>query len=183
MKLVRSFNSDDELREELKFLSNPDSWNLLDVLNRANRRVASRVGRVVNERLKFDFEGQKEFDLSFRDVLEVKKVFLNNEVVSDDDYDVVDGVVVFSDGFAGSLNVRSRLNVVYVPMIFKDLELHYAVVEVLSRAVVQLNDEEQNVRLNQAKSFVNALLRDISRGMPVVDRSFDKGLRRRYSYL
>ena len=168
-----SFNNESDLSSRLSFLSNPDSWDLSGALFRAHRRVVSGVGRSVFEELKREYDSQRVFETCFGELLVVSRVFLDDELI-DGSYYSVDldfGEVTFDETWsAENLKGRFKLIVEYVPSVFKDLELAEAVVDVLSLAVVQLNDESENVRLNQARDVVNILRKDISRAMPVKPR-------------
>ena len=168
-----SWNDESELRGRLSFLSNPDSWDLKGSLFRAHRSVVSGVGRSVFEELKREYDSQRVFETCFGELLSVSRVFLDDELVDGSYYssDLSMGEITFDESWSSNnLKGRFKLVIEYVPSVFKDLELAEAVVDVLSLAVVQLNDEAENIRLNQARDVVNILRKDISRAMPVKPR-------------
>ena len=175
------WNAEDDLKSNLGFVSGLDAWNLSDVLVRANRKVTSRFGNRVEQRLYADFGKQRVYDINFFDVIKKEgfNVFLNDLLVSDDDYEIEYdiGRIIFTESFANknfSEFTRFRLRVDYLPMIYRTLELYYAMNEVLASVVVQLNDSENNVRYKNIKEQIKETETAILDNMPSPD--YDKGV-------
>ena len=188
-----AFNQSETLREALSFLGNPDQWDLQNVLERANRRTKTKIARTIVERIYPVVDKQKVFPLSFDELLPISstqdvKVRLFETLVSDVNYTVdldIAEITFVSSWADNNLTGFYRLSVEYVPAIAKDLELAYAISDVLRRAVVQTNDEETNIRLNQMREHIKDLTTDINSHTPAPDREAGKSLgpnnRRQYN--
>ena len=165
------YNDERELRERLQFLSNRDAWDLANILETAHRRVKSKYGRYIQEPLKQQVEDQKEFDLSFPDIFEFIKVYYNDEKVDAADYtvDKETGTITFTDSFADDklkLRYNPWLVVYYTPKVYKDLEIFYAMQEIVSMNMVQTNDQDETNRLSQLNTTIRRIESDIIRSMP-----------------
>jgi hypothetical protein len=170
--MVKAYNTEKDLRERLAFLGNADSWNLTDILGTAHRRVLTVFGREIHERLLPVLEGQTSFRLSFDELISLSQVTLFDKLVDPQYYTVnlEEGLIVFNSNWAGqNLKGHYRLVVEYVPKIYKDMELLYAIEEVLELSTVQTNDQEENVRLEQVKRRINKMSKEINRLMPPPD--------------
>lgn len=174
-----TYNSTRELQDRLTFLSNRDAWDLKGLLETAHRRVKSKFGREIQQKLHQEVENQKEFKLNFSELLEFNRVQYNeytpikyrNEEVDPGNYsvDLDEGIITFEDSFANDkLNLYQdyRLVVYYVPQVFKDLELYYAMQEVVGMNMVETNDQETTNRLQQLNGIIKSVVSDIQRSMP-----------------
>ena len=179
--MTKSWNSEDELRARLTFLSNRDAWELTDILQMAHRRVKSKFGTEVEERLYPNYEDQKKFKLSFSNLLEFKEAQIYDKLIDEEDYSVdnENGEITFTESYASdklSESSRYRLVVRYIPVIFKDLELYFAMEEILSLNMVQTNDEQQTNRFEQVRNAIRDIVKDVNRSMPLPDRESGKTL-------
>lgn len=185
-----AFNNTDLLRKRLSFLTDPDQWDLENILETANRRAKNKTCRTVRERLFPDHEDQRTFRLTFPEIIPISdsvdvRVRLYDEEVDSSNYSIpvitsgelLQGEITFDSSWAASnLSGRYRVAVEYIPAELKDLELAIAIVGVLKLSVFQTNDEEENNRLEQAKADVEALTNDINSSMPPIDRDRGKSL-------
>jgi len=169
------YNDEQELRDRLVFLSNRDAWDLTNLLETAHRRVKSKFGKHIQERLKQYVKNQKIFVLSFPDIFQVDKVYYDNEEIDSTNYTVnqEDGTIEFTQDFADDYLDYYKdymLNVYYVPKVYKDLELYYTMQEIVSLNMVETNDSEETNRLQQLNTTIKSITNDLLRSMPNVSR-------------
>lgn len=170
-----TYNTEKELKDRLQFLSNRDAWDLSSLLDTAHRRVKSKFGRNIQEKLSQQVENQKEFPLNFPDIFQVDKVYYNNEKVDPSNYslDSEDGVIGFTQDFADSylsLYKDYKLVVYYVPKVYKDLELYYAMQEIVALNMVETNDQQETNRLQQLNTTIRQMTNDLLKSMPPVSQ-------------
>ena len=170
-----TYNNEQELRDRLVFLSNRDAWDLTNLLETAHRRVKSKFGRNIQETVTQHVKNQRLFVLSFPDIFQVNKVYYNNEEIDSSNYtvDAEDGTIEFSEDFANdylNYHKKYKLTVYYVPKVYKDLELYYAMQEIVSLNMVETNDSEETNRLQQLNTTIKSITNDLLRSMPNVTR-------------
>lgn len=162
------FNDKDDIEKRLSFLSRSfGSDELTDVLETAHRKLDSMVGRNVQEELRPDRIEQETYKLAFSELDKLVLVDQNDETVDSDNYtvDQTTGEIVFDSSYVDDEMHNSywSATAVYVPTIFKDLELYLALKEVLNLVAVQTQDDDVQLKFEQWKSQVKELKRSINR--------------------
>jgi len=145
-------------------------------LERASKRARRAIGGngVLTERLYQEREEQVKWELTFPEVLEVVRVVLDDEELSDDQYETKN---IESNNFQTAelilnpenidTDIKTRddyvLRIEYLPGMVKDLELHYAELHIARNSSVTTNDDESNSRLNGIKEDINEIEEDFRR--------------------
>jgi len=175
--MVEPFNTPDDLKDRLSFLGpNQDQWNLDDRLLDATLEMEAMVGRTVEESLRPTREDQKDFQLAFSNIHEVVRIegFFDtfDEEVDSSNYTVTKEPtradptnISFDQSWADDnlLNNDYRLRVIYVPDLFKRLELRLAELDITALASVQTGDEQVQARAEKAEERMQALMKRINR--------------------
>ena len=183
--MANSWNDEQTLRNRILFLGDDDTWDLNSILEQANRRVKTVFGSKVQETLRKVYENQRIFYTKFPNIHCLKTVYLNDKVVDNENYETLDTetsdndfYIEFTETYAdANLNRPFNLVIEYVPTVFKDLELQFAIEEILTWTSVQSNDENENTRLTNAKSRSNKLIKEIKNLMPIVNRNMGNSLK------
>lgn len=176
--MVESLATQDELRRRLSFLGpNQDQYSLADRLEDATLELEHLVGRTVEEQLLPEHEDQSGFRFAFTRVEEVVEVILQvfpnefEDTVDSNNFTVTanpgrtEDNIVFDPEFAEQ-NLHGsdyRLRVVYVPSIFKRLELRLAELDVTRLAAIQTGDDQAEAQADQARERVGELQKNINR--------------------
>ena len=173
--MVKTFNDEEELKRRLTFLSNRDAWELTSVLESAHRRVKGKFGRSIEERLKQRHKDQTKFVLRFEDIFSFEKVIINQEEIESSKYDIdkENGTIEFTDDdIINNLRLYkdNKIIVYYVPNVYKDLEIYYAMEEIVALNMVETNDTELTNRHSQIRNTIKTIIADINRSMPPVSR-------------
>jgi len=167
-----------DLSDRLGFLGpNQDNFNLRQRLEDATLEMEHLVGRTVEEQLRPEQENQSGFRFSFTRVEEVVEVILqsfpeefedtvdkSNFTVTRDPGRTEDNIVFDQDFAEDNLHDTDyRLRVVYVPSIFKRLELRLAELDVTRLAAIQTGDEQVAAQADKAQERVGEIQANINR--------------------
>ena len=163
-----SFNTEDDIKSRLKFLgSNMDQYDLSQILTTGNRKLKSAVGRKVEEELRLDRREQLVFDLAFTEIESVENVDFRDEKVPENEYTInkEKGEIEFNEDWAKSNYLHSdyRPVIEYVPTIFEELELMFALEEVMNLANIQTSSDERQAMFEQYRERRMELVRSINR--------------------
>jgi len=176
--MVEPLATADELKERLRFLGpNQDQFNLTDRLEDATLEMEHLVGRTVEEQLRPEQENQSGFRFAFTRVEEVVEVILqsfpeefedtvdkSNFTVTKDPGRTEDNIVFNQDFAEDNLHDTDyRLRVVYVPSIFKRLELRLAELDVTRLASIQTGDDQVAAQADKAQERVGEIQANINR--------------------
>lgn len=166
--MVTAFNNSDDIQARLTFLGpDTDKWNLEDQLVTAHRKLRSAVGRKIEEELRLERKEQTSFDLAFTEIESVETVDWRDEKVNSDNYtvDLESGVIEFNESWAQSNYIYNDFRPVieYVPTIFKELELMYALEEIMNLASIQTGDSERQAMFQQYRERRQELVKSINR--------------------
>lgn len=176
--MVTPLNDPDDLEERLRFLGpNQDQYNLTDRLEDATLEMEHLVGRTVEQQLLPEQEDQNGFRFAFARVEEVVEVILQTfpqefeDTVDSSNYTVTkdpgrtEDNIVFDQSFAED-NLHSndyRLRVIYVPSIFKRLELRLAELDITRLASIQTGDDQVAAQADKAQERVGEIQANINR--------------------
>jgi len=167
-----------DLSDRLGFLGpNQDNFNLRQRLEDATLEMEHLVGRTVEEQLRPEQENQSGFRFSFTRVEEVVEVILqsfpeefedtvdkSNFTVTKDPGRTEDNIVFDQDFAEDNLHDTDyRLRVVYVPSIFKRLELRLAELDVTRLASIQTGDDHVAAQADKAQERVGEIQANINR--------------------
>lgn len=178
--MVKHWNETEKLKNRLRFLGNPETLPLSDMLEEANRRVKTLFGHRVEETLKIRNTEQQKFFFSFPDIHRFIKAELNDQEIDASNYTIELGeqkdeeaYIEFTSDYATNNLDQTYMNLIveYVPLVFVDMELQLAIEEVLTWSSIQTNEENETVRLENAKKRVNELSKEIKSRMPPKNRA------------
>ena len=163
-----SFNTEKDIKSRLKFLGpNTDQYDLSQILTTGNRRVKASVGTKIEEELRLDRREQTVFDLAFTEIESVENLDFWDEKVPENEYTInkEKGEVEFNQDWAKSNYLHSdyRPVIEYVPTIFKELELMFALEEVMNLASIQTSSDERQAMFEQYKNRRMELVKTINR--------------------
>lgn len=175
--MVEPFNDQDELKSRLSFLGpNQDQWDLENRLLDATLEMESKIGRTVEEQLRPTREDQTDFALAFSNIHEVVRVegFFGtfDEEVDSSNYTVTkeptraDPTNISFDSTFADDNLHDndyRLRVIYVPDLFKRLELRLAELDITTLASIQTSDDQIAAQAEKARERVESLMKSINR--------------------
>lgn len=175
--MVEPFNTADDLQERLSFLGpNQDQWNLEDRLLDATLELDTLVGRTVTEELNPTREDQTDFRLAFSNIFEVvrvegrfngfdEEVDASNYTVTKEPSRADPTNISFTSSFADDnlFDNDYRLRVIYVPDLFKRLELRLAELDITRLSSIQTGDEERKAQAEQAQERVKNIRDNINR--------------------
>lgn len=171
--MVQPFNEPDKLENRLGFLGpNQSDWDLEDRLLDATLELETMVGREIEEQLRPENKDQRKFSFAFSNIFEVHKVIIQTnpyqfeEEVDSSNYTVTKDPdrgnpvnIEFTQSYAEE-NLFSkdyRLRVVYVPELFKRLELRLAELDITVLSSVQTGDDERQAQAEKARQRVETL--------------------------
>ena len=163
-----SFNQPEDLTSKLKILGQQYNENeLQDELDRAHRKLDSKVGREFVEYKQVELDDQSDFNLDFSELISFNNArFLErNELIDESNYtvDTELGSVSFNTDFADDeLSEGDKLKFEYVPVRFKDLELSMAVLSILRTTSLQTREGETTISVEEAKSDVEEITQEIN---------------------
>lgn len=185
------YNDPQDLRRELRFTGKEfNDVDLQSKLEQAQRKVDMNVGSVMTEGLFVYNHDVLEFDLNFRQIIRVDEVRLLNRrrfrvdetVIPEGLYelDKDKGRIVFDEEVvkrfevygAGERRDQSVFVVDYVPYMFADLELKYAVLDVVNSSVVQTSETQLDSIVSNLREQVNELESDLR--LEVSNNGFSK---------
>jgi len=185
------YNDPQDLRRELKFTGKEfNDVDLQSKLEQAQRKVDMNVGSVMTEGLFVYTYDVLEFNLNFRQIIQVDEVRLLNRrrfrvdetVIPEGLYelDKDKGRIVFDEEVvkrfevygAGERRDQSVFVVDYVPYMFADLELKYAVLDVVNSSVVQTSETQLDSIVSNLREQVNELESDLR--LEVSNNGFSK---------
>jgi len=167
-----------DLSDRLGFLGpNQDQFNLRERLEDATLEMEHLVGRTVEEQLRPEQENQSGFRFAFTRVEEVVEVILqsfpeefedtveeSNFTVTKDPSRTEDNIVFDQDFAEDNLDDTDyRLRVIYVPSIFKRLELRLAELDVTRLAAIQTGDDQVAAQADKAQERVGEIQANINR--------------------
>lgn len=169
--MVDPLATQDELKARLTFLGpNQDQWDLEQRLKDATLEMETMVGRRVEEELVPTHEDQTDFTFAFSEVEEVIRVegFFNDfdEIVDASNYTVTKQAtradptnISFDQTWAEDnlFDNNYRLRVIYIPTLFKQLELRLAELDIAALAAVQTGDDNVQARAEKAEERLLAL--------------------------
>ena len=174
------YNDPQDLRRELRFTGKEfNDVDLQSKLEQAQRKVDMNVGSVMTEGLFVYNHDVLEFNLNFRQIIQVDEVRLLNRrrfrvdetVIPEGLYelDKDKGRIVFDEEVvkrfevygAGERRDQSVFVVDYVPYMFADLELKYAVLDVVNISVVQTSETQLDSIVSNLREQVNELESDL----------------------
>lgn len=177
--MVQPLNEPDKLKDRLSFLGpNQDQFDLEDRLQDATLELETMVGREVEEKLRPENEDQRKFKFAFSNIAELYKVILQSnryefeEEVDESNYTVTKDPVranpvniEFTQSFVEEelFNKDYRLRVIYVPELFKRLELRLAELDIATLASIQTSDDEVAAQAEKARQRVQRLRDRINR--------------------
>lgn len=173
--MANSWNQPDDITKRLKFLGDEITYDLEPYLVDANKRVKRVFGKHVEEQLISSYDGQRSFKLVFPDVHRIVRVQLNDELVSSDDYTFFNSedaddeeVIEFTEEFYNSKMKKKKflLFVDYIPEDFVDLELQYAIEQILTWTSIQNNDDTEDTRLKNCRDRISELKKEITNLLP-----------------
>jgi len=177
--MVDVLNDDSDIKERLKFLGpNVDQYNLSSHLETAARKMNSLVGRNIEEQLRPSVEDQADFQLTFNEIHSVEKVELGkpglyDQSVNSDDYTVTKypAEISFDTTWAEDNlhSTRDKARIVYIPTIFKELELMLALEEIMNLSSIQTGDNETRAQFEQYKNRREELVKSINRTAQNID--------------
>jgi hypothetical protein len=177
--MVEPFNTADDLQARLGFLGpNQDQFDLTDRLLDATLELEAMIGRSVQELLTPSFDDQREFRLTYSNVFEVIRIEIvsphgtHPETVDSSDFTLTHSPergnqqqLVFDQVFAEDqlFNEDYRLRIVYIPELYRRLELRLAELDIASLASVQTGDDQTAARAEKAMDRMDALMKRINR--------------------
>jgi len=166
--MVETFNDPSDIQSRLNFLSRSfDDDDLAEALETAHRKLESMVGRHIQEELRPDRISQETYRLAFSDIEKFVLVDQNDESVDSSNYttEAGTGEIVFDSDYVNQ-EMENRYwsaTAVYVPTIFKDLELYLALKEVLNLVAVQTQDDDVQLKYEQWSKQVENLKDSINK--------------------
>lgn len=173
---TKSFATPQDVKDKIGFTDDTtDDVELQKYLEQGHRTLELRVGReftqekIVN-RLDADRNVPREHDFDIRPVLQVNGVFIDSVEISEDDYEVDKqlGTITFSESFRDEkMRVGSSIVLEYVPKVYKDLEVWYAVLHLLAGSVVQVDDDQVKSQKAEAEQMAAKLESYINRNISV----------------
>lgn len=176
--MVEPLADPDDLESRLGFLGpNQDQWDLDDRLQKATNEMDTLVGTEVEESLKPSVEDQTDFRLAFSNLETVIQVELVSprgtfdQKVDSSNYTITnepsrgEPQISFNQSFAEEnlFNNDYRLRIIYVPKVFKDLELAIAELDITRLASIQTGDEELKAQAQQAQDRLGNLRDNINK--------------------
>jgi len=128
-----------------KFRSLGERFTSVDIqkeLDEANRRVHSNIGKHLID-VRYRDRGKDKYDLDFGQILEFKKILFEDGLVNSDAYtvDEEEGTVEFNEDVLEEMYMGGQIEFYYVPERFKDLELTYAIEQILELTSTEMGDE------------------------------------------
>lgn len=177
--MVTPLSNQDELKERLSFLGpNQDQWNLEDRLLDATLEMETLIGRTVEEQLRPTREDQTDFSFAYSNIHEVIRVEIVSprgtfdEKVDSSNYTVTKEPtradptnISFNQTFAEDelFSKDYRLRVIYIPDLYRRLELRLAELDITRLAAVQTGDDEVQAQAEQAKERMMQIRKNINR--------------------
>lgn len=177
--MVEPFSEPDDLETRLSFLGpNLDQFDLQERLLDATLEMESMIGRDVEEQLTPSFDDQRKFRLTYSKVFEVVRIEVvsphgvHPETVEDADFTLdkdpdrgKQAQLEFTESFAEEelFDEDYRLRIIYIPDLYRRLELRLAELDIASLASVQTADDETAARAEKAKSRMEDLMKRINR--------------------
>jgi len=177
--MVEPFSEPDDLKTRLSFLGpNLDQFDLQERLLDATLEMESMIGRDVEEQLTPSFDDQRKFRLAYSKVFEVVRIEVvsphgvHPETVDDADFTLdkdpdrgKQAQLEFFESFAEEelFDEDYRLRIIYIPDLYRRLELRLAELDIASLASVQTGDDETAARAEKAKSRMEDLMKRINR--------------------
>lgn len=176
--MVEPFNEPDDLKTRLSFLGpNLDQFDLTERLLDATLEMEAMIGRDVQEMLTPSFDDQREFRLVYSKVFEVIRVEIvspagvHPEKVDESEYTLSkdpgrgnQAQLTFTQDFAEE-NLEDedyRLRIIYIPDLYRRLELRLAELDIASLASVQTGDGETAARAEKAMDRMQSLMKRIN---------------------
>lgn len=161
VRSIQSFNDIERLKSRAQVISDTVSdENVVDALESSHRMLQSQLGDSVEEHFR---KGGKEFEVTLKPVLAVKKVTINGVETNNYDKDLQAGVITLDEETNDKVKIR------YTPTIFKDIELDLAVKNIMQWQRVQNPTGEQETELERIEKEINATMKRI---LNSVDRVF-----------
>jgi len=177
--MVEPFNEPDDLKTRLSFLGpNLDQFDLQERLLDATLELESMIGRSVEEQLIPTFDDQRKFRLTYSNVFEVVRIEfvsphgVHPETVDDADFTLTkepdrssQNQLEFTESFAEEnlFNEDYRVRIIYIPDLYRRLELLLAELDIASLASVQTGDDQTAARAEKAKDRMDQLMKRINR--------------------
>lgn len=177
--MVQPLNEPDKLEDRLSFLGpNQDQWDLEDRLQDATLELETMVGREVEEQLRPENEDQREFSFAFSNIAELHKVIIqSNRYEFEEEVDASNYTVTKDPDRTNPVNIEFtqsyaeenlfskdyRLRAIYVPELFKRLELRLAELDIATLASIQTSDDEVAAQADKARERVQRLRDRINR--------------------
>jgi len=177
--MVNPLNDASDLENRLGFLGpNQEKFELEERLQDATLELDTMVGREVEEQLRPENEEQRKFSFAFSNIFELHKVIIQSNVyefekeVDETNYTVTkdpsrsDPVnIEFDQTFAEDelFNNDYRLRVLYIPELFKRLELRLAELDITTLSSIQTGDEERQAQAEKARQRVQSITDRINR--------------------
>jgi len=177
--MVESFNEPDDLKTRLSFLGpNLDQFDLQERLLDATLEMESMIGRDVEEQLTPSFDDQRKFRLAYSKVFEVVRIEVvsphgvHPETVDDADFTLdkdpdrgKQAQLEFIKSFAEEnlFDEDYRVRIIYIPDLYRRLELRLAELDIASLASVQTGDDQTAARAEKAKDRMDQLMKRINR--------------------
>lgn len=176
--MVEPFNEADDLKSRLSFLGpNLDQFDLTERLLDATLEMESMIGRDMQEMLTPSFDDQREFRLVYSKVFEVIRIEIvspagvHPEKVDESKYTLSkdpgrgdQAQLTFTEDFAQE-NLEDedyRLRIIYIPDLYRRLELRLAELDIASLASVQTGDDETAARAEKAMDRMQSLMKRIN---------------------
>ncbi|AFH22337.1 hypothetical protein OSG_eHP23_00040 [environmental Halophage eHP-23] len=177
--MVNPLNDAGDLENRLGFLGpNQEKFELEERLQDATLELDTMVGREVEEQLRPENEDQRKFSFAFSNIFELHKVIIQSNVyefekkVDDTNYTVTKDPdraspvnIEFTQSFAEEelLNNDYRLRVLYIPELFKRLELRLAELDITTLSSIQTGDDERQAQAEKARQRVQSIRDRINR--------------------
>jgi len=197
--MVDPLSAPSDLESRLGFLGpNQNNWDLQERLQDATLELDTMVGRRIEEKLRPENEDQREFSFAFSNIFELHKVILQSsysefeEEVDSSNYTLTKDPtrtnpvnIVFDQAFAEDelFNNDYRLRVIYVPELFKRLELRLAELDITTLSSIQTGDDERQAQADKARERVQRLRDRINRtAQNLGDKDSGDSLAANYNY-
>lgn len=175
--MVNPLNNSEDLKSRLSFLGpNQEQFELEERLQDATLEMDSLVGRTVEEQLVPTHQEQTDFRFAFSNIHKLIRVEIvtntfDEEVDASNYTETLDPTradptnISFDQTWAEDnlFNNDYRLRAIYIPEIFKRLELRLAELDIARLAAVQTGDEERKAQAEQAKERMMNIVENINR--------------------
>jgi len=162
----KTFCRPEDVRLKLRWIDEPADYTdeeLQAVIEEAHRRMILEVG--MYER-KVDFghydEDDKTYYLPHGELISFDKVYHNGEEVDASNYtvDYDKGMVTFATGY--DINYRDALEFRYVPYVYRDLEVLYAVMAILNSNYMDSGSNITKLDTDKLQAEIDALRNKIT---------------------